>query len=79
MEWIIGKGSNEVDIGYVPLMKLYSPSSVLWEENMRTPPNNDSDYLDINWDEEITLPVAMQEIEKEFYPFKKVIVEAANF
>ena len=72
MEWIIGQGSNEVDIGYVPLMKLFSSSSVLWEPTLDLPSEDVFDYSNMTWDEEIALSTSTQEIERFFYPFKKV-------
>ena len=75
MEWIIGQGSNEVDIGYVPLMKLSSSSSVIWEYNLEPPVDTFENVYDnsiITWDEEIAYSAAIQEIEQIFYPFKKV-------
>ena len=72
MEWMIGEGSNEVDIGYVPLMKLFSYSSMLWEPTLESPSGDVHDYFDKTWDEEIAFSTATQEIERLFYPFKQV-------
>ena len=80
MEWIVGPGSNEVDIGYVPLMRAYSSQSVSWEPNLEMPISQEMfNISSITWDKEISLSTATQEIEKAMYPFKKVnIMYAIN-
>ncbi len=71
MEWIVGKGGNEVDIGYVPLMRAYSTQS-----------NSNLDHTDhdkdLSWNQEISLNEASQIIEKKMYPFKEVINKINN-
>ena len=78
MEWITGGGSNEVDIGYVPLMTIFSTSpSVLWESESYSS-NESFDDSSIIWDHEISVGQAVQEIEQTLYPFKKVSFCATN-
>ena len=75
MEWITGQGSNEVDIGYVPLMELFSSESVPWEPDLLSYYNKHQQKFNISsavWDYEISMSTAAQEIEKFMYPFKQV-------
>lgn len=72
MEWITGGGSNEVDIGYVPLLRVFSSSpSVPWrsDHEFQLETFNDSSIV---WDQEISTSDVMQEIEQTMYPFRKV-------
>jgi hypothetical protein len=72
MEWITGGGSNEVDIGYVPLMRVFSQTpSILWQSE-----DNDTALEDsgIVWDHEISTSEAKGMVEQTMYPFKKVCV-----
>lgn len=75
MEWITGVGSNEVDIGYVPLMRVFSSSpSIPWEAQLQFDSNDTFNDSSIVWDQEISKEEAMQGIEETMYPFKKVIL-----
>lgn len=76
MEWIVGPGSNEVDIGYVPLMRAYSYPSVPWKPEFKELPYDDElfNISSVTWDEEIPLSVGIQEIERTMYPFKQVLL-----
>ena len=74
MEWMTGVDSNEVDIGFVPLLRVVSTQpSFAWEPETERPvvdiPFNDSD---MSWDEEIPVQEAEVILERTFYPFKKV-------
>ena len=74
MEWSTGPDSNEVDIGFMPLLRVVSTQpSFAWEPDKEKPvvdaPFNDSKYT---WDEEIPLEEAKAILERAFYPFKKV-------
>lgn len=75
MEWITGQGSNEVDIGYVPLMRAFSSASVPWQPDLLSsyePHQEMFNYSSVIWDYELSMSRAAQEIEKFMYPFKKV-------
>lgn len=74
MEWITGHGSNEVDIGYVPLMRVSSLPSLPWEPDFSSSSHHQEkfNYSSIVWDQEIPMSRARQEIEGLMYPFKKV-------
>lgn len=66
--------SNEVDIGFVPQLRVVSTQpSFAWVPDAERPvvdiPFNDST---INWDEEISHEEAKVILERTFYPFKKV-------
>ena len=76
MEWITGVGSNEVDIGYVPLMQIFSlSSSVPWDSDSDKSFNfNEVKFNEsaMAWDQEMTRGDVVKEIERTMYPFKKV-------
>lgn len=78
MEWIVGPGSNEVDIGYMPLLRVVSSSSIAWKSELELPSSLIDDHyqhhtnVDISWNEEITEKDALHRLEKTMYPFKKV-------
>ena len=74
MEWTTGPNSNEVDIGFMPLLRVVSTQpSVPWEPDTERPvidiPFNESA---ITWDQQISLQEAKVILERTFYPFKKV-------
>ena len=74
MEWTTGPDSNEVDIGFMPLMRVVSTEpSFPWDPDTERPvvdvPFNESS---ITWDEEIPLQKAKVILERTLYPFKKV-------
>lgn len=77
MEWITGLGSNEVDIGFVPLMRVFSASSsMLWKSDVQES-SLGSDVETFNassiaWDQEIPMNQVTTGIEQTMYPFKKV-------
>ena len=77
MEWIVGPGSNEVDIGYVPLMRIFSFPSFPWKSDIQSSSfdiNKDTfDPSTIVWNQELSIREVTREIEKTFYPFKQVI------
>lgn len=74
MEWITGAGSNEVDIGYMPLMRVFSTSpSVPWGNDSHSSKESFDDSS-IVWDHEISLGEAVQEIEQTMYRFKKASI-----
>ena len=74
MEWITGIDANEVDIGFVPEMRLVST-----QPSFPSDPDSEMPVVDvpfdensIAWDEHITLDEAKVILERKFYPFKKV-------
>ena len=74
MEWTTGPDSNEVDIGFMPLMRVVSTEpSFPWDPDTERPvvdvPFNESS---ITWDQAIPLQEAQVILERTFYPFKKV-------
>lgn len=69
MEWITGARSNEVDIGYVPLMRVFSASPSKCDNQSS---NETYNVSSIAWNQEISMHEALQEIERTMYPFKKV-------
>ena len=84
MEWITGIGSNEVDIGYVPLMQIVSLSSshpwVSQPEHLRMETDQESfNDSSIVWDQEIPITKATRKIEQTMYPFKTVSFIALPF
>lgn len=74
MEWVTGPGSNEVDIGYVPEMRLYSSQpSQPWEvESAVNTTDEGVDPDSLAWDQEVSLEQARLTLEKVLYPFKTV-------
>lgn len=74
MEWMTGPDSNEVDIGFVPLLRVVSTQpSFAWEPDTEKPVVdilfNDSG---MTWDQQISHEEAKVILERTFYPFKKV-------
>ena len=75
MEWITGEGSNEVDIGYVPLMEAFLSSSLPWEPDILSSYKVHQErfnYSSVIWKQELSMSFVTREIEKTMYPFKKV-------
>ena len=83
MEWISGPGANEVDIGYMPKMRLVGSATLPWMmetdisedmlENNYQPPE-----VDMTWKFEISEKDALRKLEVLMYPFKKVISHELN-
>jgi hypothetical protein len=77
MEWLCPWEDDpenlQVDIGYVPKMKLISTGK---SEKNKTFTETESDINEIlsniQWDEEIKLEEGIDILERAFYPFKKV-------
>ena len=73
MEWMTGVESNEVDIGFVPLMRVASTQPSFLDEGTEKPvedvPFEDSH---IHWDQQISVDEAKVNLERTLYPFKKV-------
>ena len=78
MEWIAGPGSNEVDIGFMPLMRAVSSTSTLWKPEIEVSTakfdEEEGHDVDISWREEITEGDSLLRLERAMYPFKKVSV-----
>ena len=76
MEWMTGTDSNEVDIGFIPEMRLTSTQPSFPSEPESEMPVVDVpfDENSIAWDEHIPLDEAKVVLERTFYPFKKVSV-----
>eukprot|EP00731_Ephydatia_muelleri_P027938 Em0019g811a len=74
MEWITGESTNEVDIGFVPEMRLRSlhPSAVLLNNSQVNTGAGSYNFSAIKWDEEISVDRALVLLEQSFYPFKKI-------
>lgn len=74
MEWVTGVHSNEVDIGFMPELKVVSTEpSFAWAEDTERPIGNVSfNNSNITWDQQIPLDEAKVILERTFYPFKKV-------
>ena len=74
MEWMTGAESNEVDIGFIPLMKVMStqPSFTSQDDTEKPVEDIQFDDSDILWDQQISMDEARVILETTFYPFKKV-------
>ena len=74
MEWMTGAESNEVDIGFIPLMKVMStqPSFTSQDDTEKPVEDIQFDDSDILWDQQISMDEARVILERTFYPFKKV-------
>ena len=74
MEWTTGPDSNEVDIGFMPLMRVVSTEpSFPWDPDTERPVVDVTfNESSITWDEQIPLQEAKVILERTFYPFKKV-------
>jgi hypothetical protein len=74
MEWITGKGNNEVDIGYLPSMELHStqPSSVMENGTQLDTREVEWNPDQVEWEQAIPLEEARELLKKAMYPFKKV-------
>ena len=78
MEWMTGAESNEVDIGFVPLMKVVSTQPSFPSQEGTEKPVEDIQFDDshIHWDHQISIDEARLILERTFYPFKKVSGQA---
>jgi len=79
MEWISGPDDNEVDIGFMPKMRLLGSASLPFEEELEVPQNflkenHQLPEIEIPWDSEISETEALRKLEVKMYPFKKVRV-----
>ena len=73
MEWITGDSTNEVDIGFVPEMRLHSlHPSVLLNNSQVDMSAGSYNFSAIKWDEEISVDKALVLLGQGFYPFKKI-------
>ena len=77
MEWISGPDDNEVDIGFMPKMRLLASASLPFEEETEVPPEFLEDTyqppeVNFAWDSEISEAEALRKLEIKMYPFKKV-------